>query len=52
MEKNKNDVCPDKTNIVFFLYRMLGGVSFHILLFNQLIPDISKHGSPTKVPCF
>lgn len=36
----------------FLLYRMLGGVSFHILLFDQLIPYISKHGSPTKVPCF
>lgn len=36
----------------FFLYRMLGCVSFYILLFDQLIPDISKHGGPTKVPCF
>lgn len=24
MEKNKNDVCPDKTNIVFFYIVYLG----------------------------
>lgn len=51
MEKNKNDVCPDKTNIVFSIsYACV--CFFYILLFDQLIPDISKHGCPTKVPCF
>lgn len=51
MEKIKT-VFVQTRQTSFLLYRMLGGVSFHILLFDQLIPDISKHGSPTKVPCF